>query len=143
MSRPRAGRIDHRRRGATYTLVVVASSLLIVITAGLLLQSSGHALVHAARQGQAAQAREAAWGGVRWALYHAAQGGAPDAKALLRLHQVEVEVGGRAGADDGKREVTVRARSVDVETTLVAQLERVDGAWRTAAFTVESRERAR
>lgn len=135
--------VRSRRRGATYTLIVVTSSLLIVITSGLLLQSTGHALVHSARQSQTVQSREAAWAGVRWALRHAEQDGAADAKARLRLHQVDVEVQGRPGSGDDQRLVTVLATSVDIATTLEAKLERKDGKWGASSFEVASRERAR
>lgn len=128
-----------RRRGATYTLVIVASSFLILITGGLLLRSSGHVLEHSAYQSRTVQAREAAFAGVRWAARHAERGGDPEVQAALRLFQADVTVDGRPGATPRERRVSAKAVVLDVQSTVTARLAEVDGEWRLAAADVETR----
>lgn len=130
-----------RQRGSTYTMLVVASSFLIVITSSLLLQSSGHVLEHSAMQARGAQAREAAFAGVRWAARHADQSGAPEVEATLRLHQVQVDVVGRPGGGPDERRVTSKAKAQGIEAEVTARLVRVEGAWRLAGAQATVRER--
>lgn len=139
MSEPllRSGR--RARRGATYTLVVLSSSFLILITGGLLLRPAGHVLEQAAWRSRASQAREAAWAGVTWATRHAQLAGDAEVQAALRLFQADVTVDGRAGRTVEERKVSSRARVLDVESTVTAELRQVDGAWKLAAVEVETR----
>ncbi|MCO5165707.1 MAG: hypothetical protein M9894_04985 [Planctomycetes bacterium] len=132
MSRPR------RRRGATFTLVALATSTLLLVSAGIFLRSAGHGVQLAGLTARKSAAREAAFAAVAWAARDAEATGAADGTGELLLDQglrATVRYALAApGSDDLAVTVHVEGLAGDPPVTLLATLARRDGRYALVRF---------
>jgi len=136
MSRPRLPL--RRRRGGSYTVIVIASSVLILATSSVLLRATGHTFSLTALDGRRSHAREAVFSGLRWAQAHADRVGPQAAEVTLQLAQGDVEV--RCEVDGQVLEVVCRTTGVDLDHTLSARLVPDEqGRYQAAGFTLEGK----
>lgn len=91
-----------RRRGATFTFVCIVFSMLLLLGASIHLRSVTHVDGLSALQARRTIAREAAFGGLRWAARDAAGAAAvATGAATLHLAGADVQVEWRRGDDGG------------------------------------------
>lgn len=114
-----------RRRGSSFTLVVVATSILILMTAALFVDASRLAFLRSVAETRRTSLREGAFAGVTWAARDAAASpeAAAGGPAMIALGGgLDVEVSWERV--DAGLVVTSRARSFEgQEITLEARLE--------------------
>ncbi|MEZ6186067.1 MAG: hypothetical protein R3F62_13780 [Planctomycetota bacterium] len=129
-----------RRRGGSYTVIVLASSILILATASVLMRSVGHTYSLTAMDSRRSRAREAAFSGLRWAQTHAERAGVETTQATLQLATGEVQV--RCERDGEGLEVVCTSRDLDLDYTLRARLDRAEGGGFAAGpYVLETRAR--
>lgn len=105
-----------RRRGATFTMVALATGTLLLVSAGVFLRSAGQTVQLAGLEGRRSAAREAAFAGVAWAARDARVLGRTTGHGVLLL-------------DQGRR-VEVRYRPLDAasqDLTVVAEVATMPG----------------
>ena len=126
-------RRDARRRGATYTLIVLATGVLLV-AAGTTLSDAARGVVRfTAGEGRRFVAREALFAGVRWAQAAVvARPGRGEGRLLLAGGPVDVHYAVRGR--DGALLVTATAPAADPPTTLQAVLVPEGRGFRLASF---------
>lgn len=126
------------RRGATFTLVALATSTLLLVSAGIFLRSAGHGVQLAGLTGRRSAAREAAFAAVAWAARDAEAAGRVEGRGALLLDQgLRAAVRyAPAGADVDDLVVSVEVAGLldDPPVALRATLARRDGRYVLARF---------
>lgn len=114
-----------RRRGATFTTIVLVFSSLLLVSGGLLTEALQTSFDYTAQQARRARVREAGFVGVRWAL-RALGRGQLAGRGKLELSggvTVAVEFGPNEGAGEGQTRVRAHAVGLglasDVDATAV------------------------
>lgn len=110
-----------RRRGATFTIVCLATSTLLLVSAGVFMASTGHTMQRAGLEARRSAAREAAFAGMTWAARDAAARSRTEGAGTLELaggvtvtvRYAPAGAGAGAGSADLAVEVTVSPRGGD------------------------------
>lgn len=127
-----------RRRGATFTIVCLATSTLLLVSAGVFLASTTHTMQRAGLEARRSAAREAAFAGMTWAAYDAAARSRTEGAGTLELAGgVTVTVRyapAGAGATDLAVDVTVSPRGGDQPLVMTGALVARDGVYSLGQF---------
>lgn len=130
MSRPRR---PSRRRGATFTIVAIATSMLLLVSASVFLASTGHTMQRAGFEARRSAAREAAFAAMTWAAKDASAGGRTVGAASLQLDQGITADARYAPAAEGSKDlvvdVTVSPRAGDQPLVIRGTLAARDGVY--------------
>lgn len=100
-----------RRRGATFTIVALATSMLLLVSASVFMASTGHTMQRAGLEARRSAAREAAFAAMTWA--------ARDASALSRTEgRGSLELAGGLTVDVRYAPVAAVSSDLAVEVTV-------------------------
>jgi hypothetical protein len=127
-----------KRRGATFTLLVVVFSMVLLIGAGALVDTTKQTFTYAAYQGQSSRLREAAFAGVTWAATAADQGLA-EGTASFKLSgpSTSVTFTRRITAQGPRLSVVSTATRLDRVLVVKAELRTVEDRFKLESFSID------
>jgi len=120
-----------RKRGATFTIIVILSSALLLSVGGAFVESSRNLVTLAGLRDQKELGKEALAGAAEWSRCAVASGAVPPA-AKLDLHRATVTVALRAV--EGSYSMEATAHTLGLSQRARATIARRDGRWVIARF---------
>jgi hypothetical protein len=128
--------MTNRRRGATFTVIVLLSSMLLLSIGGAFVESSRNLVTLSGLRDRQEQCKEGLAGAAVWAR-SAVLSGAPPAKAKLELRRATVEVELRPVEDAYFFDAA--ARSGEVTQRARGSIAKRDGKWVVTRFELMDR----
>jgi hypothetical protein len=120
-----------RRRGATFTVIVLLSIALLLSIGGSFVDASRNLVTLEGIRERSEQARDALAGAAEWSRA-AAAAGQPSGTSTLKLSKVSVDVKLEAG--DGAYSMDATAKTIDGTRRAHASLVKRDGRWVISRF---------
>ncbi len=125
-----------RRRGATFTMIVIVFSMIILASAGLFMGATRNAFTQVAFQVRQTRAREAAFAGVTWAA-RAAGSSQAETRGVLQLKGIQVEVSYQLlGEQKEVLKVSSSARETGLTIDVEAVLRKVGTRYLLDSYTL-------
>jgi hypothetical protein len=127
-----------KRRGATFTLLVLVFSMVLLVGAAALVDATKQTFTYAAYQAQSSQLREAAFAGVTWAAT-AADGGLAEGAGTFKLSGAKTAVTfqRRITAQGPTLSVVSTATRLDRVLVVKAELRAVEDQFKLDSFSIE------